>query len=121
LHPIHLSIKTFNVSERLAVEHKIALYRVCQEWVNNVVKYSRGTNVSIQLVQHLEELVLTIEDDGQGFDTNLLMLGQGNGWRNINSRIGLLKGSIEIDSEPGRQGTTVMITVPSFAMAVEAP
>ena len=110
-------VKAFDVKEDMPVAHKIALYRVCQEWVNNVVKYSKGKHISLQLVQHVDELVLTIEDDGHGFDTNLLMLGQGNGWRNINSRIGLIKGEIEIDSEPGRQGTTVTITVPTFAIA----
>jgi two-component system, NarL family, sensor kinase len=114
---IEITVKAFDVNEQMPMEHKIALYRVCQEWVNNVLKYSKGKHVSLQLVQHAEELVLTIEDDGRGFDTNLLMLGQGNGWKNINSRIGLIKGHIEIDSEPGRDGTTVMITIPSFAMA----
>lgn len=115
---IHMTVSVHNMDEQVSTDHKIALYRVCQEWVNNVIKYSRGTQISIQLVQHVDELVLTIEDDGQGFDTNLLMLGQGNGWKNINSRLGLIKGTIEIDSEPGRQGTTVVITVPSYAMAV---
>jgi len=113
---IDIVVKAFDVNEQMPMEYKIALYRVCQEWVNNVVKYSKGTHISLQLVQHVDELVLTIEDDGRGFDTNLLMLGQGNGWKNINSRIGLIKGQIEIDSEPGRDGTTVMITVPSIAL-----
>jgi two-component system, NarL family, sensor kinase len=115
---INITVSAFNLNPLMGTEHKIALYRVCQEWVNNVIKYSKGTNITIQLVQHVDELVITIEDDGKGFDTNLLMLGQGNGWRNINSRIGLIKGAIEIDSDPSRQGTTVMITVPTFAVAV---
>ena len=114
---VHVSVQSFKVDTQLGTEQKIALYRVCQEWVNNVVKYGKGQNISIQLVQHIEELMLTIEDDGKGFDTNLLVLGQGNGWRNINSRIGLIKGTIEIDSEPGRQGTTVMISIPLLTLA----
>jgi two-component system, NarL family, sensor kinase len=115
---IQINVQTFHLDKEMPVEQKVPLYRVCQEWVNNVIKYSHCTRISLQLVQHHEELVLTIEDDGRGFDTNALTLGQGNGWKNINSRIGLIKGNIEIDSRPGRQGTTLVITVPSYSMVV---
>jgi two-component system, NarL family, sensor kinase len=113
---IQISVKAFHLSKEMPAEQKVPLYRVCQEWVNNVIKYSNCTKISIQLVQHHEELVLTIEDDGPGFDTNRLFLGQGNGWKNINSRVGLLKGILEIDSVPGRQGTTLIISVPTYAL-----
>lgn len=115
---IQITVNSFELNKEMAAELKVPLYRVCQEWVNNVIKYSNCTRVSIQLVQHHEELVLTIEDDGKGFDTNALTQGQGNGWKNINSRIGLIKGMIEIDSQPGRQGTTLIITVPLYVMAM---
>jgi signal transduction histidine kinase len=114
---IQISVKAYHLENDLELERKVALYRVCQEWVNNVLKYSNSSRISIQLVQHQEELVLTIEDNGIGFDISKLMQGQGNGWKNINSRIGLLKGVLEIDSHPQRDGTTVAITVPSFAIA----
>jgi two-component system NarL family sensor kinase len=113
---IQINVKTFHLDKEMPLEQKVPLYRVCQEWVNNVIKYSNCTRISMQLVQHHEELVLTIEDDGKGFNTIALSQGQGNGWKNINSRISLIKGTIEIDSQPGRQGTTVVITVPSYAM-----
>lgn len=113
---INISVKTYHLDKEMPPERKVPLYRVCQEWVNNVIKYSQCTKISIQIVQHQEELVLTIEDDGNGFDTSKLMLGQGNGWKNINSRIGLLKGIIEIDSTSGRQGTTLVITIPAYVV-----
>ena len=111
---IHIHVNAFQLDREMPIEQKVPLYRVCQEWVNNVIKYSNCTRISIQLVQHQEELVLTIEDDGQGFDVERLTQGQGNGWKNINSRIGLIKGFIDIDSLPGRQGTTVVVSVPSY-------
>jgi signal transduction histidine kinase len=63
-------------------------------------------------VQHPEELVITIEDDGNGFEKKLLIEGQGNGWKNINSRLSLIHGIIEIDSQPDRKGTIAIITIP---------
>jgi signal transduction histidine kinase len=97
----------------MQADQRIALYRICQEWVNNVIKYSEGNQIAIQLVQHPQELVLTIEDDGNGFDMGTLTESQGNGWKNINSRLHMIKGSIEIDTEPGRKGTTLIVSVPS--------
>ncbi len=109
---IVVQVQSFKMDLALPAEQKIAVYRVCQEWVNNVIKYSGCSTINIQLVNHGDELVITVEDDGQGFDAKTLMEGQGNGWKNINSRLGLIKGSIEIDSQPGRKGTTTVVAVP---------
>jgi len=109
---VSVSVQTFDLDSDMPAEHRIALYRICQEWVNNVIKYSGGNQISIQLVKHPEELVLTIEDNGSGFDPNSLMESQGNGWKNINSRLHMIKGAIEIDTQKHRQGTTLVITVP---------
>jgi signal transduction histidine kinase len=109
---VSVSVQTFDLDTDMPTEHRIALYRICQEWVNNVIKYSGADQVSIQLVKHPQELVLTIEDNGRGFDHNALLESQGNGWKNINSRLHMIKGSIEIDTQKDRQGTTLIITVP---------
>jgi signal transduction histidine kinase len=109
---VMVSVQTFDLDSDMPADHRIALYRICQEWVNNVIKYSGGNQISIQLVKHPEELVLTIEDNGKGFDPTSLMEGQGNGWKNINSRLHMIKGTIEIDTQHDRQGTTLIITVP---------
>ncbi len=71
-------------------------------------------------MQHEDELVTIIEDNGHGFDTTRLTASQGNGWKNINSRLGLIKGNIEIDSAVGHEGTTVVITVPEEKSALAA-
>ena len=109
---VSVAVQTFDLDHDMLAEHRIALYRICQEWVNNVIKYSGGNQISIQLVKHPQELVLTIEDNGRGFDPNSLLESQGNGWKNINSRLHMIKGSIEIDTQKDRQGTTLIISVP---------
>ncbi len=114
---VQVSIQAFDVNQEMSSAQKIALYRICQEWVNNVLKYSDANRISLQLVQHEDELVTIIEDNGRGFDKSALTSGSGNGWKNINSRLGLIKGNIEIDSAPGHQGTTVVITVPEEKLA----
>ena len=114
---INVTVSAFNLVSDIPIDQKIALYRICQEWVNNVIKYSGAQTISIQLVQHPDELVVTIEDDGAGFDPGDLNRSQGNGWKNINSRATLMKGTVEIDSAPGRKGTTLLLSVPAFSLS----
>lgn len=112
---IRIRIGAFDVEPIHETDRKVALYRICQEWINNVIKYSGCTDINVQLVQHIQELVITIEDNGNGFDMSTLMLSQGNGWKNIQSRLAMIHGLIDIDTIPGRKGTTVVITVPGLA------
>jgi signal transduction histidine kinase len=112
---IRIRIGAYDVEPIHETDKKVALYRICQEWINNVIKYSGCTDINVQLVQHLQELVITIEDNGNGFDMTTLMLSQGNGWKNIQSRLSMIHGQIDIDTVKGRKGTTVVITVPGLA------
>lgn len=109
---IAVTVQTFNLDESMPDDLRIALYRICQEWVNNILKYSAANQIAIQMVQHPQELVVTIEDDGNGFDLSTLTAGLGNGWKNINSRLHMIKGNIEIDTTLGRKGTTLVVSVP---------
>lgn len=112
---VRVKIGAYDVEPIHETDKKVALYRVCQEWINNILKYSGATEINVQLVQHQQELVITIEDNGNGFDTNTLLLSQGNGWKNIQSRLAMIQGQIDIDSVSGRQGTTLVITIPGLA------
>ena len=109
---IALRIKSFDVPERLEGLFEISLYRIIQEWVNNVLKYAEAFVVEIQMVGYEDEITLTIEDDGKGFDVMLLESGAGNGWKNIRSRTNLIKATLEIDSVPGRKGSTLIVRTP---------
>lgn len=109
---VNVSVISFDIPKRLPEIQEISLYRIIQEWVNNVLKYGQAPKIEIQLVGHENELSITIEDTGKGFDTGVLELGSGNGWRNILSRVKLIHGELEIDSHPNRSGTTLIIRVP---------
>lgn len=109
---IKISVSAFEFKDNLSDTTKVLLYRVCQEWINNVIKYSHCTNIQVQLVAHPEERIITIEDDGDGFDIATLDKSTGNGWKNIHSRLGLMGGTVEVDSATGRKGTTFIISLP---------
>ena len=109
---VTISVQTTGFIQRLYIEYETTLYRICQEWINNILKYSNATQVNVQLVEHDDEVTIMIEDNGAGFDTSLLDKAMGNGWKNIESRIQLIKGHVEVDSSPKRGGTTFMVNVP---------
>lgn len=90
-------------------KEEIALYRIVQEWVNNVVKYADASHVLIQVVADARELSIVVEDNGRGFDIAKLSSGKGNGWRNILLRCKGIHASIDVDSLEGRPGTTFVL------------
>lgn len=113
---ISVTVNGYDIPERLNEVHEISLYRIIQEWVNNVIKYANADKISIQLVGHDQEITITVEDNGDGFDTSALEHGTGNGWRNIKSRTNLIKGELALDSRPGHKGTTFMLEVTLAAL-----
>jgi two-component system, NarL family, sensor histidine kinase UhpB len=84
-----------NLSEGL----KITIYRIIQEQLNNIFKYAEATMVTIRIHSHSDTILLSISDNGKGFDTGLRR--KGVGITNMNSRAGLFNGKIEIDSSKG--------------------
>jgi len=100
--------------DKAAIEQTMAvtIYRIVQELVNNAIKHAAAKNVLVQA--HLSEqeklLIITVEDDGKGFDTTTLRHAAGIGWQNIQNRIEFLKGKADIQSSPGK-GTSVMIEI----------
>lgn len=109
---VSVELLVFDFDQRLEDLIEISIYRVVQEWINNVLKYNSANHITIQLTQDYEELTLTIEDNGQGFDTERLINGKGNGWKNMNSRSNLIKGTLEIDSSPNQAGTLLVLNIP---------
>lgn len=88
----------------------IALFRVAQELMNNIIRHAAARTAIVQLTKTDGQLTLTVEDDGRGFETQSLEFTQGIGWRNIRNRVEFLKGKIDIQSSPGK-GSSVMIVV----------
>ena len=99
-------------TQRLHPTLEISLYRACQEWISNISKYGSAQQIHINIISGAPALSVTIEDDGYGFDPQTLNRGNGNGWKNIQSRIQLHDGTVWVDSRPGHRGSTLLVEVP---------
>ena len=88
---------------------KLTVYRIIQEQVNNIIKYSRAKQVNILLGSTASGIKIKIEDDGVGFDSS--KKSKGIGFRNIESRINLYGGNMEISSSAGN-GCTLEVWIP---------
>ena len=91
-------------------EHKIVIFRILQEALNNVSKHSQARNVKISLRKKEGGIELVVEDDGVGFnvdDTGSQGLGKGIGLSSMKERAYLSGGSISIQSHKG-VGTAVI-------------
>ena len=115
-----LDVVGFDDDARLLPAVESVLFRVIQELVQNVVKHSGATEVTLQLVRRPTELSLLLHDNGIGFDPTALGAGAGIGLKNIESRVAYLGGRVDFDTRPGR-GTTVALEVPMLAPASAGP
>jgi two-component system sensor histidine kinase UhpB len=95
--------------EGISEGKKIALYRIIQEQLKNIIQYSKATNVLIQLKYNTDSVELTVQDDGAGFDP--LKKTKGIGLRNIYDRTLLYNGKVELHSAPGN-GCCLKINIP---------
>ncbi len=96
--------------QRFAENIEISLYRIAQELVNNIIKHSGATELSVQLFKNLNFLILIVEDNGKGMPANA-QTEKGIGLHNISSRVTTIHG--EMNFEPGPEsGTVATIRVP---------
>ncbi len=99
----------------LPLPMRLALFRMCQEALNNVVKHAQAQRVAITFRMDEEQVSLRILDDGRGFDPPERMIEletKGHlGLSGIAERAQAIGGVLRVDSSPGR-GTLVSITAP---------
>jgi two-component system NarL family sensor kinase len=86
----------------------VTIYRIVQELINNTMKHAAAKKAIVQVTRVNDQLSVTVEDDGKGFDPSLLNAARGIGWANINNRVEFLKGRLDIQSAPGK-GTSVLL------------
>jgi PAS domain S-box-containing protein len=111
------AVNTFQIDYRcetfyednISYEFKLNTFRIVQEQMNNIIKYSKADEVSIVLGRNENDILLTIADNGVGFDVNLPR--KGIGLHNIASRSDVYNGVLEIQSTPGN-GCRMQIRFP---------
>jgi two-component system, NarL family, sensor kinase len=105
----------YEISAFLNPEAELNIYRIIQEAVNNILKHAGATDARINLEERNQNVLISIRDNGSGFDKNKLSSSSGNGVNNIYSRIDLMKGKIEIEASDA--GTVVSIQLPLSAIS----
>ncbi|MBS2038290.1 PAS domain-containing protein [bacterium] len=93
---------------RLEPAREAALFRIAQEAVNNALKHGRAECITIRLTRHQDLTLLTIQDDGCGF--NPQTESQGLGLLSMRERAQLAQGRLSVLSAPG-QGTRVEVSL----------
>ena len=88
------------------------IVKIIQELVTNTIKHADASSITTQLSNPGDHLQIIYEDDGKGFETS--SAGHGIGMKNIEQRLISVKGSWNVDSQPGH-GTTVVIEIPLSA------
>jgi two-component system, NarL family, sensor histidine kinase UhpB len=88
---------------------RLMFYRIVQEQLNNILKHAGAHNAFIRLQTSASHIILTVTDDGAGFDTTTTAAGIG--LRNITNRAAVYNGTTRIVSEPGK-GCMLEVSVP---------
>lgn len=110
---LKVTLTVHDFTHRLSQVAEVSLYRIIQELLSNMIKHSKATEIVVSFTGFDEELVLTLEDNGIGYDLNAFQTSErGNGWSTIQTRINLIRGEIEFDTVLGRKNNTVIIRVP---------
>lgn len=98
-------------NQKLDAKVEIVLFRSFQEIINNAIKHAQADEITIQLIQHNEKIVLMIEDNGKGFNfTAGFQKKDSLGLKNLYSRMNLINGKIKVDSNPNA-GTSITLEV----------
>jgi signal transduction histidine kinase len=92
-------------------ENSLALFHICQEALANVAKHAHAQNTDVHLWTTEDRILLKVEDDGHGFDTNSIVEPLGHGLSNMRRRVQKVGGEVEIVSQP-MKGTTITAWVP---------
>jgi signal transduction histidine kinase len=98
-------------SQFLDIDKELMLFRIVQESLNNVVKHAQAQQILIKLHYTTNNLVVSIEDDGIGFDVK--KKSNGSGLSNISKRAQSIGGFATINSSK-LTGTTVQINIPIY-------
>jgi PAS domain S-box-containing protein len=103
------------IPERFAPEKELTIYRIVQEAMTNIIRHAKAKNVFVNLVKKDENLSLSVEDDGIGFDQDKVMTfskkGGPLGLLIMRERAEQLDGEFTLESQIGK-GTHVLVEIP---------
>lgn len=120
-HGVRIELLQEHMDERLTADTEAAIYRILQEALTNVAKHAQATRCRIYLQRLPHTLLVTIEDDGVGFETSAPGTprgARGLGLIGIRERVAQIRGELRIEATPGK-GTRLTVEVPAAARMAE--
>ena len=110
---LSLELQLHGLEKPLASPVQIAVYRMVQELLNNIMKHAGARQARIAVVREPAHLLISVDDDGVGFVPGAPHPSGGIGLAGIRSRVELLGGALTIRSRPGGTGTSIAIRLPA--------
>jgi len=108
---LDVSVIVTGNERRLELYLEVLIFRAMQELVGNAARHSQGNIIKIQVDMGDSFIKLTVEDNGKGFDPDVINERSSLGLKLIKERVELLGGSLDIDSSLGK-GSRIFLTVP---------
>ncbi|MEJ2113827.1 MAG: ATP-binding protein, partial [Flavobacteriaceae bacterium] len=111
----HNTLFNFEVEKNLENEKAFTsvegmnIYRIIQEAVNNAIKYANAKHINVAFLKSLDNMDISVKDDGIGFDIDNTEFG--NGLNNIQKRAKDLNANVEFISSP-TSGTEILVKKP---------
>jgi signal transduction histidine kinase len=118
-HGLRADLLQDRMEERLTYETEVASYRIIQEALTNVVKHAHATACRVYLQRLANTVLITVEDDGTGFDSNepATVRSGGLGLVGIRERVAQLRGTLRIESASGK-GARLTVELPAQSRAL---
>jgi signal transduction histidine kinase len=108
---VEIDFHSEGIPKALPREISLCLFRVLQEALQNAMKHSGKRCFAVSLKRALNEIQLSVQDSGVGFDPEKVIAGCGLGLTSMKERLKLVGGQLSVDSKV-RVGTTVQACVP---------
>lgn len=96
--------------------HATAVFRIMQESLTNIARHAHASQATISLTRDTDEILLSVSDDGAGFDLSVPRKPNSFGLAGLRERTYLVDGKLNIESSPGH-GTTIEVHIPLPAVA----
>ncbi|MGC8857030.1 MAG: ATP-binding protein [Anaerolineae bacterium] len=106
------TVTVTGAERRLESYLEVMIFRAIQELLGNAARHSQASTVKVQVDMGTSAVKVIVDDNGKGFDPEILNESRNLGLKLIRERTEMLGGNFEIDSAPGK-GTRILFTVPA--------
>jgi len=107
-----VTLQFYGSDNGIEINQQVTMYRVIQELTNNAIKHAQASEVLVQFIREGDQVDITVEDNGIGFNKkeSLKKKDAGMGLSNLQTRVAYLKGIIDFETEEN-EGTTVNVHI----------